>query len=85
MTQGLPEYVAVVSDYLDGVEVLDTYRVKFFSHRTRRAVMSSAGGTTVFSKHGSKKPARGTDVPFLGPALCDRQFRHQPTGCYAQH
>jgi hypothetical protein len=22
MTQGLPEYVAVVSDYLDGVEVL---------------------------------------------------------------
>ncbi|MFT7494106.1 MAG: microcin C transport system substrate-binding protein, partial [Alteromonas macleodii] len=30
MTQGLPEYVAVVSDYLDRVEVLDTYSVKFF-------------------------------------------------------
>jgi microcin C transport system substrate-binding protein len=72
MTQGLPEYVAVVSDYLDGVEVLDTYRVKFFftPDAPRRDVIGFAGGTTVFSKAWFEETGarldESTDVPFLG-------------------
>ncbi|MFQ3183148.1 MAG: microcin C transport system substrate-binding protein [Octadecabacter sp.] len=72
MTQGLPEYVAVVSDYLDRVEVLDTYRVKFFftPDAPRRDVIRFAGGTTVFSKAWFEETGarldESTDVPFMG-------------------
>ena len=72
MSQGLPEYVAVVSDYLDGVEVLDTYSVKFLftPDAPRRDVIRFAGGTTVFSKAWFEKTGarldESTDVPFMG-------------------
>ena len=72
MTQGLPEYVAVVSDYLDGVEILDTYSVKFLftPDAPRRDVIGFAGGTTVFSKAWFEETGarldESTDVPFMG-------------------
>ncbi len=72
MTQGLPEYVAVVSDYIVGTEVLDTYRIKFnfTADAPRRDVIGFAGGTTVFSKDWFEETGarldESTDVPFLG-------------------
>ncbi|SLN54803.1 extracellular solute-binding protein [Pseudooctadecabacter jejudonensis] len=72
MTQGLPEYVAVVSQYIQEVEVLDTLRIKFtFSEDApRRDVLGFAGGTTVFSKAWFEETGarldESTDVPFMG-------------------
>lgn len=72
MTQGLPEYVAVVEGFVSSVEVLDTYRVRFNFNpdAPRRDVISMAGGTTVFSKAWFEETGarldESTDVPFLG-------------------
>ncbi len=72
MDQGLPEYVNVVAQYLDGVEVLDTYRVKFFftEDAPRRDVIGYAGITRAFSKTWFEETGarldESTDVPFLG-------------------
>lgn len=72
MTQGLPEYVAVVSDYIVGTEVLDTYQIKFnfTPDAPRRDVIGFAGGTTVFSKAWFEETGarldESTDVPFMG-------------------
>jgi microcin C transport system substrate-binding protein len=83
MTQGLPEYVAVVSDYLDGVGA-DTYRVKFFftPDAPRRDVIGFAWHNSLlkawFEETGA--PGQNADaVPGTG-FMADRQFRHQPTG-----
>lgn len=72
MEQGLPEYVNVVSQYLAGVEVLDTYRVKFnfTPEAPRRDVIGIAGGNRAFSKSWFEETGarldESTDVPFLG-------------------
>ncbi|WP_281984449.1 extracellular solute-binding protein [Thalassorhabdomicrobium marinisediminis] len=72
MTQGLPEYVNVVSEYLDGTEVLGPYRVKylFTEDAPRRDVIGIAGGQTVFSKAWFEETGarldKSTDEPFLG-------------------
>lgn len=72
MTQGLPEYVNVVSQYLNGTEVLGPYRIKFFfaEDAPRRDVISFAGGTTVFSQAWFEETGaridESTDVPFMG-------------------
>ncbi|MDA9208337.1 extracellular solute-binding protein [Octadecabacter sp.] len=72
MEQGLPEYVAVVEGFIDTVEVLDPYRIKFnFSEEApRRDVISFAGGTRAFSKAWFEETGarldESTDVPFLG-------------------
>lgn len=72
MEQGLPEYVNVVSQYLAGVEVLDTYRVKFnfTPDAPRRDVIGIAGGSRAFSKTWFEETGarldESTDVPFLG-------------------
>ena len=52
MAEGLPEFVARVSGYVESVEVLDTYRIKynFASEAPRREVVTFAGGLPVFSK-----------------------------------
>jgi len=72
MDQGLPEYVAVVSDFIIGVEVLDTYRVKFTftDDAPRRDVIGFAGINRAFSKAWFEETGarldESTDVPFLG-------------------
>lgn len=72
MTQGLPEYVNVVSQYLNGVEVLGPLQVKFnfTAEAPRRDVIGFAGGTTVFSKAWFEETGarldESTDVPFMG-------------------
>ena len=72
MTQGLPEYVAVVSDYIVGTEVLGPYQIKFnfTPDAPRRDVIGFAGGTTVFSKAWFEETGarldESTDVPFMG-------------------
>lgn len=72
MEQGLPEYVAVVRDFLAGVEILGPHRVKFFfsEDAPRRDVIGFAGGTTVFSKAWFEETGarldESTDVPFMG-------------------
>lgn len=72
MEQGLPEYVAVVSGFVEQVEVLDPYRIKFtFTEEApRRDVISFAGGTQAFSKAWFEETGaridESTDVPFMG-------------------
>ncbi len=72
MTQGLPEYVNVVSQYLNGTEVLGPYRIKFFfaEDAPRRDVIGFAGGTSVFSQAWFEETGarldESTDVPFMG-------------------
>lgn len=72
MEQGLPEYVAVVEGFVSGVEVLDTYRIKFSftEDAPRRDVIGFAGGTRAFSKAWFETTGarldEATDVPFLG-------------------
>ncbi len=74
MEQGLPEYVAVVGGYIEGVEILDTYRIKFnfAEDAPRRDVIGVAGGTRAFSKAWFEETGarldESTDVPFLGTA-----------------
>lgn len=74
MEQGLPEYVAVVAQYIEGVEVLDTYRVKFnfTEDAPRRDVIGFAGGTRAWSQAWFEQTGarldESSDVPFLGTA-----------------
>lgn len=72
MDQGLPEYVAVVEGFVESVEVLDTYRVKFTfaPDAPRRDVIGVAGSNRAFSKSWFEETGarldEATDVPFLG-------------------
>ena len=72
MDQGLPEYVAVVAQFIEGVEVLDDYRVKFSftEDAPRRDVIGFAGTTRAWSKTWFEETGarldESTDVPFLG-------------------
>lgn len=72
MEQGIAEYRNVVSGFVDSVELLDTYRIKFnFTEEApRRDVIGFAGGTRAFSKAWFEETGarldESTDVPFLG-------------------
>lgn len=71
MEQGISEYRNVVGTFVDSVEVLDPYRVKFnfTPEAPRRDVISVAGGT-VFSKRwfedNDARLDEATLVPFVG-------------------
>ena len=71
MEQGLPEYVTVVQGFVDSVEVLDTYRVRFtFAEEApRREVLSFAGSTPVFSKAWFDETGARIDDSTLEPFL----------------
>ena len=77
--QGIAEYRNVTNAYIDSVEVLDDYRIKFtFTEEApRRDVVTFAGGTTVFSKAWFEETGTRLDEsqkePFLGsgPYLLD--------------
>ena len=72
MEQGLPEFVARVSGYVDSVEVLDTYRVKynFNPNAPRREVIPFAGGLPLMSKAWFERTDQRIDesslTPFMG-------------------
>lgn len=72
LEQGIAEYRNVFASFIDSVEVLDTYQVKFSftDDAPRRDVIGFAGGTSVFSKAwfeetGARLDER-TEEPFLG-------------------
>ena len=77
--QGIVEYRSVVSQYISGVEVLDTHKIKFsFTEEApRRDVVGFAGGTPVFSKAWFEETGtrldESSEAPFLGtgPYLLD--------------
>ena len=70
--QGIAEYRNVVSQFIDDVEVLDEYRVKFTftEDAPRRDVIDFAGGTSVFSKDWFEETGARIDEvakePFMG-------------------
>ncbi len=70
--QGISEYRTAVDGYIDTVEVLDDYTIKFtFTEEApRRDVLGFAGGTPVFSKAWFEETGarldESSDVPFLG-------------------
>lgn len=72
LEQGITEFRNVFASFIESVEVLDTYRVKFnfTPDAPRRDVIGFAGGTSVFSKSwfietGARLDER-TEAPFLG-------------------
>lgn len=77
--QGISEYRNVIEGWIESVEVLDTYRVKFtFTDAApRRDILGVAGGTRVFSKAwfeaNEVRLDEASDVPFMGtgPYLLD--------------
>ncbi len=77
--QGIPEYRAVVSSYLESVEVIDDYTVRFdfTDEAPRRDAVTFAGGTPVFSKAWFEETGtrldESSDAPFMGtgPYLLD--------------
>jgi len=74
MEQGILEYRNVVSGFVDSVEVLDDYRIRFnfTAEAPRRDVIGFAGSTRAFSKAWFEETGarldESTDVPFLGTA-----------------
>jgi microcin C transport system substrate-binding protein len=71
MEQGLPEFVARVSAYVDSVEILDTYRIKytFAADAPRREVVSFAGGLPILSKAWITANDKRLDEPTLEPFM----------------
>jgi len=70
--QGISEYRNVIEGWIESVEVLDTYRIKFtFTDAApRRDILGVAGGTRVFSKAwfeaNDVRLDEASDVPFMG-------------------
>lgn len=79
LEQGITEYRNVYSQFIDGVEVLDDYRIKFtFTEEApRRDVVTWAGGTSAFSKAWFEETGtrldESSDAPFMatGPYRLD--------------
>ena len=71
MEQGLPEYVNVVRGFVDSVEVLDAYKIKFnfAEDAPRREVIGFAGGTQMFSKAWFEDTGTRIDESTLEPFL----------------
>ncbi len=79
LEQGITEYREVYSQFLESVEVLDPYKIKFSftQDAPRRDVVTWVGGTSAFSKawfeaNGARLD-ESTDAPFMGtgPYLLD--------------
>ena len=72
MEQGLPEFVARVSAYVESVEVLDDHRIRynFAPDAPRREVISFGGGLPILSKawitERDKRLDEATLEPFMG-------------------
>lgn len=72
LEQGIFEYRAAFSSFIDSVEVLGPYRIKFtFTEEApRRDVIGFAGGTPVFSKKWFTETGtrldKSADAPFMG-------------------
>ena len=72
LEQGITEYRSVYSEFIDSVEVLDTYRIRFnFSEDApRRDVVSWVGGTSAWSKAwfeaNEVRLDETADAPFMG-------------------
>ncbi len=72
LEQGIAEYRAVVSNFLESVEVLGPHRIKFTftEDAPRRDVIGFAGGTVAFSKAWFEETGaridESTKEPFLG-------------------
>lgn len=72
LEQGIAEYRAVVQNFLESVEVLDPYRIKFTftDEAPRRDVIGFAGSTLAFSKAWFEETGARIDEsqrePFLG-------------------
>jgi len=70
--QGIAEYRNVIEGWIESVEVLDTYRIKFTftDEAPRRDILGVAGGTRVFSKAwfeaNNVRLDEASDVPFMG-------------------
>ena len=70
--QGIAEYRNVIEGWIESVEVLDTYRIKFTftDEAPRRDILGVAGGTRVFSKAwfeaNDVRLDESSDVPFMG-------------------
>lgn len=79
LEQGITEYRSVYSQFIESVEVLDDYRIKFsFSEGApRRDVVSWVGGTSAFSKSWFEETGtrldEASDAPFMatGPYRLD--------------
>lgn len=79
LEQGITEYREVYSKFIESVEVLDPYKIKFSftDDAPRRDVVRWVGGTTAFSKAWWEETGtrldEASDAPFLatGPYLLD--------------
>ena len=79
LEQGIAEYRAIIEDFYESVEVIDPHTVKFtFTDQAPlRERISTAGGTTVFSKAWFEETGtrldEASDAPFLstGPYVLD--------------
>ncbi len=71
MEQGLPEFVARVSAYVETVEVLDTYRIKytFSPDAPRREVITFAGGLPILSRTQIESEGKNLQEPTLEPFM----------------
>jgi len=77
--QGIAEYRNIIEGFIESVEVLDTYRIKFTftDEAPRRDILGIAGGTSVFSKawfeENEVRLDEASDAPFMGtgPYLLD--------------
>lgn len=72
LEQGIAEYRNVVNQFIESVEVLDDYKIKFtFTEEApRRDVIGFAGGTNAWSKTWFEETGarldESSDVPFMG-------------------
>lgn len=71
MEQGLPEYVNVVQGFVESVDVLDTYRVRFnFTEEApRREAIQFAGSTPIFSRAWFEETGARIDESTLEPFM----------------
>ncbi|MEM9341721.1 MAG: extracellular solute-binding protein [Pseudomonadota bacterium] len=81
LEQGITEYRNVVEGFVDSVEVLDPYRIKFtFTEEApRRDVISLAGGTNVFSKSWFEETGARLDDSTLEPFMGTGPYMLQST------
>ncbi len=77
MEQGITEYVNVVKGFIESVEVLDTYRIKYTFTDTapRSDVIGIAGGTNAFSKAWFEETGARVDESSLVPFMATGPYR----------
>ena len=77
MEQGITEYVNVVGGYVENVEVLGEYRIRFdfAEDAPRRDVIGIAGGTNAFSKAWFEETGARLDESTLDPFMATGPYR----------